>query len=228
MRAFLKAFTHHWSEYMSGGPSVPLMIAALFVGNKWFAIGTALLGIVCGFLAAYFVWGDDRRKVIDLTARLTPKLTATPEITFERYGYQNAPTLEQTKGISVARIRVEALTDASVLSCEAAITAIWKRAPSETVFHLISENPAIPIVAWSNDVHPNLPLWYDIVCAREENNVLTRADSVQWPLRLVDALIDTGTYRFRVVIAAPGVPSETVTVDVEWPGQWDTLKISRA
>src|SRR4051812_1584711 len=70
VRSFVRAFGGHWFEYMSGGPSVPLMIAALFMPNHALAIGSGLLGIVCGVLASYFVWGAERKKVVALEKQL--------------------------------------------------------------------------------------------------------------------------------------------------------------
>ena len=51
---------------MSGPASVPLMIAALFIPNRFIAIGTGLLGIACGVFAAYRVWSKERSRAIEL------------------------------------------------------------------------------------------------------------------------------------------------------------------
>lgn len=63
---FLKAFWADWGERMSGPASVPLMIAALIIPNRYVAIGTGLLGIGCGIFAAYRVWSNERSRVIEL------------------------------------------------------------------------------------------------------------------------------------------------------------------
>jgi len=64
--AFLKAFWSDWGERMSGPASIPLMIAALFIPNRYIAIGTGILGIACGAFAAYRVWSNERGRVIEL------------------------------------------------------------------------------------------------------------------------------------------------------------------
>ncbi|MBB5046095.1 hypothetical protein HNR60_000837 [Rhodopseudomonas rhenobacensis] len=64
--AFLKAFWADWGERMSGPASVPLMIAALFIPDRYVAIGTGVLGIACGIFAAYRVWSNERNRVLDL------------------------------------------------------------------------------------------------------------------------------------------------------------------
>jgi hypothetical protein len=42
------------------------MIAALFIPNRYVAIGAGLLGIACGVFAAYRVWSTERSRVIEL------------------------------------------------------------------------------------------------------------------------------------------------------------------
>ena len=63
---FLKAFGADWGDRMSGAPSVPLMLLALFIPNRYVAIGTGLLGIGCGVYAAYRVWATERSRVLEL------------------------------------------------------------------------------------------------------------------------------------------------------------------
>jgi hypothetical protein len=68
--SFVRAFGGRWLDSMSGGFSVPLMLVALFVPNRAVAVGTGLLGIVCGVFAAYSVWKDERKRVNEVAALL--------------------------------------------------------------------------------------------------------------------------------------------------------------
>jgi hypothetical protein len=63
---FARSFWADWGERMSGPVSVPLMIAALFIPNRYAAIGTGVLGIACGVFAAYRVWANERTYVNEL------------------------------------------------------------------------------------------------------------------------------------------------------------------
>lgn len=51
---------------MSGPLSVPLMLAALFISNRYAAVGTGVLGIGCGVYAAYRIWARERNGVTEL------------------------------------------------------------------------------------------------------------------------------------------------------------------
>lgn len=51
---------------MSGPLSVPLMLVALFISNRYAAISTGILGIGCGVYAAYRVWATERNRVAEL------------------------------------------------------------------------------------------------------------------------------------------------------------------
>jgi hypothetical protein len=59
---------------MSGPPSVPLMLLALFIPNRYVAIGTGFLGIGCGVYAAYRVWAAQISRVIELEKISRPDL----------------------------------------------------------------------------------------------------------------------------------------------------------
>ena len=71
---FLKAFGAHWGELMSSAPSVPLMLLALFIPNRYVAIGTGFLGIGCGVYGAYRVWAMERSRIIELEKISRPDL----------------------------------------------------------------------------------------------------------------------------------------------------------
>lgn len=71
---FIRAFGHSWGSLMSGVPSVPFAIAAIFVDNAYAKSIFALLAITCGVYASYAVWRAEHVARVALEEQLKPKL----------------------------------------------------------------------------------------------------------------------------------------------------------
>jgi hypothetical protein len=59
---FLQAIWGDWGARMSGPPTIPLAIAALFVSNHVLRILYACLAVICGFYTAFAIWLKERNK----------------------------------------------------------------------------------------------------------------------------------------------------------------------
>lgn len=68
--AFLRAFGGRWFVYMSGAPSVPFTLAALYVENTWAKTLFAVLAVLSAALACYWVWRREREQAISLAERV--------------------------------------------------------------------------------------------------------------------------------------------------------------
>jgi hypothetical protein len=59
---FLHAIWADWGARMSGPPTIPLAILALFVSNHTLRVLYAILAVGCGFYTAFAVWLKERTK----------------------------------------------------------------------------------------------------------------------------------------------------------------------
>jgi hypothetical protein len=143
VRDFVRSFGGHWFIYMSGAPSVPAAMLALYVENDIAKILLGLTAIGCAVLSAYFVWRAERLKVIDLTEKTTQKfklsfhpecegITTTPiRISRPAVGSPHI-RVENYEGHYV-RIRVEAIRPTPVRQCVAFITRVQKETDNSCI-----------------------------------------------------------------------------------------------
>jgi hypothetical protein len=71
------------------------------------------------------------------------------------------------------------------------------------------------------DLHPNVISTADFLMCTSENNKMVVPES-NWPLSLRNIFDETGTYHFTITVNGGGI-SESITVAVGWPGQWDRI-----
>jgi len=242
-KGFIKAFGHHWADYASGAPSVPLTFAALFISNKWAAIGTGLLGIACGVFAAYRVWSSERQRLLVAYERiggLEYLLTPTFRVYFdqERGGMVDAIAKSvshatmSTYGTQIQhervtrskyfRIWIEATTDAPVGQCEGYIVALERRNSDEEAFIHASVPQPLPLKAAPFDVVPGVRKAIDFVMS-DETGRFDHSPEVYWPYTLDNYLSAPGTYRFTFRVHGGGVTAPPLRVEVHWQGQWDAI-----
>jgi hypothetical protein len=72
--SFLRAFGGRWFTLMSGPPTVPLAIIALYVENGLLRSLFVVLAVVCGAFSCYWVWRDERTARIAAEGRLKSRL----------------------------------------------------------------------------------------------------------------------------------------------------------
>ncbi|HXZ26515.1 MAG TPA: hypothetical protein VEG08_00795, partial [Terriglobales bacterium] len=64
--AFLRGLMGRWFTAMSGPLTVPFAALALFVSSTRYRVLYGCLAVVCGLVAAYGTWRDERRKKVAL------------------------------------------------------------------------------------------------------------------------------------------------------------------
>ena len=62
-KGFILAFGANWFTKMSGPLTVPFTVGALFAPSTWAKALLAALAIVCGGVASYGVWAQERKKL---------------------------------------------------------------------------------------------------------------------------------------------------------------------
>jgi hypothetical protein len=243
LKSFISAFGHHWADYASGGPSVPLTIAALFMPNKWAAIGTGFLGIACGLFASYRVWSAERQRLLYARRRigeLEHKLTPAFRVYFdqERGGMVDAITKstshtgmsaygtpiiqEKSTRSKYFRIWVEATSAATVEQCEGYIVSLERRNNENEAFIHAAVPQPLSLKAEPFDVVPGVRRAIDFVMS-DETGRFDHSPEVYWPYTFDNFLSQVGTYRFTFVVHGGGVTAPSIRVEVHWRGQWDAI-----
>jgi hypothetical protein len=226
---FVRSFGGHWFNYMSGAPSVPAAIIALYVSNPITEVLLWLTAAACVVLSSYLVWRVERLKVIELSGRLAPKLEAS--FNADKRGIVDAIDREfiNIAGTSVSyiqetkakylRLCLRAATDVTVRGCEVYIVALEKRRNGGEVFIHIMVPQAISLRGAPFDVKPRIDEMVDFL--ETKNDQLFSVSN--WPNTLQNVFSEHGIYRFTFKIHGDGVGTDTVTVDVDWRGMSDII-----
>ncbi len=77
---FLRSFGTDWLSAMSGGLSVPLTVAAVFIPGTAYKIGLATLAVIAFMGSSYRVWRNERRRAVEAERRLTAGAEAQAEL----------------------------------------------------------------------------------------------------------------------------------------------------
>lgn len=236
IKNFVRSFGAHWFEYMSGGPSVPLMLGALFIPNRALAVATGITGIVCGLFASYLVWASERRRVNDLLARATPKFTIsfdpenkgivdTDETRQVFHGMLiNGKPMYRTevKKCKYIRIAIEAISNMPINGCEAYIASLEKRMEGEWDFHSVQLPQHIPLQSEPFSVKYAVPHEIDFAKTDSESG-LTPTPNVLWPNVLAHVFKDRATYRFTFRVHGGGITLAPMAVEIDWRGTWNEI-----
>ena len=88
-KSFFKAWFSDWLALMSGAPTVPLAILALYVSSKPYRILYGSLAVACAILTSYRIWLKER-----LALELERKKNQFPQIDAKFIHLQVVPRLE--------------------------------------------------------------------------------------------------------------------------------------
>jgi len=105
---FCKAFTAEWFTLMSGGISVPLVIAAVYFTNPPLKIGLGLTAIVCFVSASFHIWKVEREARIRAEAARGHLSISYPQCFRDSYGNDRWRVSIQNDGsIVVANVQIK-------------------------------------------------------------------------------------------------------------------------
>jgi hypothetical protein len=180
----------------------------------------------------YKLYAEQRATIHSLNQRLTPKirlsfhhdaegLAKTPiQIRQEMFGSSQIKTSEFTA--TYVRIRVEAMSETAVTGCKAFLTKLEREdAGGKTVSDIALPHGVGLKESQPFDVHPSVICAIDFLVCSSENDKLVVPER-NWPLSLRSIFDDTGTYHFTIKVNGGGI-SDSITVAVGWPGQWDKI-----
>jgi hypothetical protein len=180
----------------------------------------------------YRLYAEQRTTIRSLKKRLAPRLSlsfhrdaeglARTPITFSHGGYGSPQIVTQEFMATYVRIRTEVLSQTTVAGCRAFLTKLQREGvDGKTVAEIALPHSVILRGGQPFDVHPNVVHTVDFLMCTSQNNKLGVPES-NWPLALRDIFNDTGTFHFTITVNADGI-SDSITVAVGWPGQWDKI-----
>jgi hypothetical protein len=219
--SFLRAFSPWWFVLMSGGPSVPAAILAYYLDPLPAKIALWATAAFCVIMSAYLVWRRERLTVIELEARLIPKIKAV-------YDPSRPPCRSISKftdGMNsidgmVYRVEVESLCEEVITDCEGYLTEVaFENEPVELgVMNLTwADMPSQTIqISLRKGVRRHL----DVLVIYQNNQV--RACSLGLPLNRQGFFSRLGNYRFTVVIGGHDVTLPPYKLRLHFAGDWQT------
>lgn len=251
-QSFVRAFWPNLFALMSGGPSVPAAIAALYVDPLWAKILLWITVATCLVFAAYFVWRSERRKVMEMTEKLRPKIKYSFSMTDAgcyrpnsviTFTYVEASGIPHHEGTTLTpslgavirssqlkcdyyRVKIKADCVGSVPQCSARITSIKKDG------HIVmqGENLQLTIAPaerdnpFTKDLLDKSEEYVDAVAITEDGRILPTTRNFNYPSSIDVAAIfnGPGEYTLRFVISSPATVSVTGDLVLQWNGNWKT------
>lgn len=234
-RDFIRAFWPNLFALMSGGPSVPAAMLALYVDAPWAKIALWVTAFICLVLSAYFVWRPERRKVIKLTDKTTPKIKLTfdpldigcvrPDVTIT---FSTGSEIAHVKAIYY-RAKVEATTKKHVHNCRGRVVSITKNGKivvageSLIVTFAPAENPD----STDKSVYEEVSEYLDFLAILENNTISITTKNFVRPstLRWEEIFQEPANYVFELAVTSPDTVTASSRVCLDWTGDWRTAKV---
>lgn len=224
LKDFWRAITARWFTMMSGPVGVPLTALGALSSNAVLArIGFAATSFACFLFTAYWIWSEERKKVIELQKRLNPKRSLHFEPTYPFL----APT---TAGnVRVLYIRVLPKCDAQVTYCRGILDRVmkWENSQWQSTAYAEAQN-----LVWSNfpnpsdrlmRLDPGVQQMLDVLRIREAAgrgiiDALLVGGTI--PNNAVDVFSDGGTFRFDVTVTGDGNARASIYLIVIPSSDW--------
>jgi hypothetical protein len=253
-RDFIRAFWPNWFALMSGGPSVPAAMSALYVDELWAKIALWITAFTCLVLSAYFVWRPERKKIIELHDKISPKITCsfsadihgcienTPEqLVYPQPALANgtATVVLQTRAIARFqpaikwyRIRVINTGRDILPQCYGRLLSIIKDGAEKPAFDGGEpvELPIVPPLPGTNgrkNLHYDTPEFLDVFCIDAENKVHICGLFLAESRDLSKIIEEHGEYIFTIRVLSSSLPTYTdAKLSLHWTGDINTVKVA--
>jgi hypothetical protein len=119
--AFVKSFSHTWVSAMSGSPTVPFAILALYLTDTYAKSLFGAMALICGVLSSYLVWNEQYIKVCK----------------HENQASANEMTVQLGRVIANLVNEYDSLIDTSVYSEDAVLKLLADTDKLESVFEAL-------------------------------------------------------------------------------------------
>jgi hypothetical protein len=232
LKGFWRAISARWFTTMSGPVGVPLTaLGALSSDAVAAKIGFAATCFACFLFTAYWIWSEERKKVIELQKALDPKLSLHFEPTYPFL----APT---TIGdVRVLYIRALPKCDAQVTNCRGILDGVmkWERNQWQPTAYAEAQN-----LVWSNfpnpsdrlmRLDPGVQQMLDVLRIRETAgggviDALLVGGII--PNNALDVFSNGGTFRFDATVSGDGNAHASISLIVIPSSDWNrpTIRVA--
>jgi hypothetical protein len=234
IRNFIAAIQDHVGEAVSGGFGVTFVFLAVVFDNVYAKIifgGLACCGLS---LAAYRIWRSERIHTIELAHRvasleddLSPKMklsfvNETGIMAVSGFEIDPITKVSHERYLWCVRIQVDAVSNATVKNCTAAIIRLSSKEKAEVDFAIWRLPGTIAIAASPFEVRPGIPVIIDFLKTSIYENRPRPGSNIQWPSIFADIIQSEGTYRFDIAVNG-GNRTEIIRVDLDWDGNWNSM-----
>jgi hypothetical protein len=225
---FVLSFAARWFILMSGGPSVPLAIAAFLVENKTAQTWLCITAVFCFILASFFVWREEYRKVATLRRKLLPVISISISGSGVAEDVDHAAFY--TKRVQVM---VQGTTTTLLIECQTRLVCVERLHPNQEGAELLEE----PLrVEWSNvdevekfgkiTIPPGIQQRANLFGIHKQGGPLFPIVS-HYKQQLFDHLSDPGQYIVIVAVSAKDVLTAKETFILEWK-DYDNISLTQA
>lgn len=213
---------------MSGTLSVPFAAIAVFVSSDyakgiWLTLAAIAIGITI-----YNVWARERKKILTLYEKLEPKIKLFCGEKLS--GCSVVTKFTDQRPVNFLRIKVEVTGNDAVEKCTGFITSIKKgeKVIMEHESLQITFAPGHASDSLGKTIYPMVPAFLDALAILESNLVLVPTKGFQIPtsLDLRRVFEELGQYTLCVVVSGSGVPSQSIDVQFNWTGVWNTATLT--
>lgn len=236
---FVRGWGSRWFIYMSGAPSVPAAIAAVFVQSKTAQVLLIVTAIFSFVLASFFVWREQYRKTVALEETIRPKLKwsfsrAVPGCVTNTNVYapwQRASAPGQ-RGVPTTyyRIKVEADKISHVDACYGRLLTVTRNGDTVLAGEILQLPfaPANAEDATSKTINEGVPEFLDVLASFNGNVVVaTRDFTYPASINMAELFSKSGKYSIELAIVAPGTRARHIWLSMV-RNEDNTIEISCA
>ena len=162
---------------------------------------------------------------VEIEGRLKPafRMYFDPDlgITHPAEAYPTAAAAKERNSTYV-RVHFACVTDAPVVGCSIFLTKLEKARHGGAFEDQRLHHPIDMWTAHRFDVLPVVGANVDLLRVNKADNALTPPSFVEWPHHMRGAFAEPAIYRMTLS-AICGLQTETIVLDVDWRGGWDSL-----
>jgi hypothetical protein len=208
---------------MSGAPSVPAAILAVYVENTTAKIVLGITAVICFVLSGFLVWRIERQKVVDLERKLTPSITVRYDPRIPQC--KATPLFEGGRRAVCFRLEIENLGAEIINDCTGTLVEVRRKGDQQELGAMPLTWAGTEIAEVSVSLINGIKRHLDVVRVWQDNAVNVATPKNVWPLDRQDMFGKPGDYIFTVVVSGDGSVPVRYSMELTHTDNWETADI---